>query len=378
MTRSGRWFLPVLLALVGCSRPDETEQLLAAIDVAGLPRIAPTESTALNVPAAAPTGPVREAINPRLLRRFEPLRSQFDSKENEISTAKVELGHMLYFEERLSKKQNVSCNSCHDVRRYGVDGEATSPGTDGVRGGRNSPTVYNAAGFFVQFWDGRAPSIEEQALGPIMNPVEMACPSQAHALQVLKSMPEYVRAFEAAFPKDPEPVRFSNVGRAIGAYERKLTTPSRWDDYLRGRQDALSAEELEGLRLFTNVGCMVCHTGEFLGGSMYQKVGVVEPWPNQKDQGRFEVTHEEGDRMMFKVPSLRNVAETAPYFHDGSASTLEDAVARMGKHQLGLKLTREEVTSIASWLKSLTGKLPEDLIQAPHLPPSSATTPAAL
>jgi cytochrome c peroxidase len=171
-------------------------------------------------------------------------------------------------------------------------------------------------------------------------------------------------------------VTFDNVGKALGAFERKLTTPSRWDDYLRGNQNALTGPEVEGLKVFTNVGCMVCHTGEFVGGAMYQKVGVVDPWPNQKDQGRFEVTKQEVDRMMFKVPTLRNVAKTAPYFHDGSVATLDAAVRTMGRHQLGLKLSDREVASIVAWLGSLTGKLPEDYIEEPALPPSSGTTPA--
>jgi cytochrome c peroxidase len=188
-------------------------------------------------------------------------------------------------------------------------------------------------------------------------------------------MPEYVNRFKQAFPDESDPVTFDNVGKAIGAFERTLMTPSRWDDYLRGNEAALTDPELEGLKIFTNIGCMVCHTGEFVGGAMYQKVGVVEPWPNQKDQGRFEVTKQEVDRMMFKVPTLRNIAETAPYFHDGSAPTLDVAVRMMGKHQLGLNLSDREITSIVTWLGSLTGKLPSDSIKPPELPPSSATTP---
>lgn len=339
------------IGLMACAEADQTNDLVEALGAAAIP--------------PPPRKSSRTEINPRLLRRFAPLREQFESSENPASPAKVELGRKLYFEKRLSKKGNISCNSCHDVARHGVDGEATSPGTDGVRGGRNSPTSFNAAGSFVQFWDGRSPSVEQQALGPILNPVEMAMPSEAAAVAVLKAIPDYVTSFEAAFPNEQNPVTFANVGKAIGAFERKLATPSRWDDYLRGQQDALTDTEVEGLALFTNVGCMVCHTGELLGGSMYQKVGVVEPWPNQKDQGRFEVTKQDGDRMMFKVPTLRNIAETAPYFHDGSAATLEAAVAKMGRHQLGIKLADSEVAAIAAWLKSLTGKAPAELLAPP-------------
>jgi cytochrome c peroxidase len=310
-----------------------------------------------------------------LLRRFEPLRSQFENKEHAVTDAKVELGRMLFFEKRLSKNHDLSCNSCHGLDRFGVDGHPTSPGHRGQRGARNSPTVYNAAGFFAQFWDGRADTVEQQAMLPILNPSEMAVPSAEHAVAVLRSMPEYEQAFERAFPGQPEPLSPANIGAAIGAFERRLTTPSRWDDFLRGNQKALSDLELEGLRVFTNVGCMVCHTGELLGGAMYQKVGIVEPWPNQKDQGRFEVTKQEGDRMMFKVPTLRNVAKTAPYFHDGSVATLDAAVRAMGKHQLGLNLAEREVSAIVAWLEALTGEPPRDLVREPQLPPSTPTTP---
>lgn len=352
-----------LAAGTGCKEADDSQRLLEMLQAAAVK------------PAKAQELPRRPDINPRLLRRFEPLRSQFESPSHPITNARVDLGRMLFFEKRLSRRQDLSCNSCHDLRLYGVDGRPTSTGNAGAQGRRNSPTVYNAAGFFAEFWDGRAPDVEAQAEGPILNPIEMALPSGEHAVRVLRSMPEYVTAFGAAFPDERDPVTFANVGRAIGAFERRLTTPSRWDDYLRGKEDALSERELEGLTVFTNIGCMVCHTGELIGGSMYQKAGVVEPWPNQADQGRYETTKEDGDRMMFKVPTLRNVAQTAPYFHDGSAPTLQAAVQTMGKYQLGLNLSPHEVDAIVAWLGALTGALPEPYIDAPALPPSSPTTP---
>jgi len=346
-----------------CSEPDETRALLKAL-----------EKTAISTAQAAEKKPGVE-INPRLLRRFQPLRARVESDKNALTEAKIELGRMLYFEKRLSKNQELSCNSCHDLATFGVDHASFSTGHKGQKGGRNAPTVYNAAGFFAQFWDGRAESVEQQATGPILNPVEMALPSAEHGVKILKSMPEYVSRFKKAFPEQPEPLTFENAGKAIAAFERQLMTPSRWDDYLRGNETALTDPELEGLKIFTNIGCMVCHTGEFVGGAMYQKVGVVEPWPNQKDQGRYEVTKQEVDRMMFKVPTLRNIAQTAPYFHDGSVATLDAAVRMMGKHQLGLALSDREVGSIVAWLGALTGKLPSDYIQAPQLPQSTATTP---
>jgi len=352
---------------VACSEPDETRLLLDALQAGPAPE-----------PSAAPDqiGAPSDDVNPRLLRRFAPVRSQIESVNNPLTTDKVELGRMLFFEARLSKNHDLSCNSCHKLDAFGVDGLPTSTGHRGQKGSRNAPTVYNAAGFFAQFWDGRMDTIEQQALGPIRNPVEMAAPSEDYCVRVLNSMPEYRESFKKAFPSENDPVTFANIGQAIGAFERRLSTPARWDDYLRGNQHALSTAEREGLKLFTNIGCMVCHTGEMVGGSMYQKVGVVEAWPNQADQGRFEVTKQEVDRMMFKVPTLRNIAKTAPYFHDGSVATLEGAVRRMAKHQLGLALSDIEVSQIVTWLGSLTGQPSADLTRVPTLPPSTPETPS--
>jgi cytochrome c peroxidase len=306
-------------------------------------------------------------FNPRLLRRFKPLRARLESGPAPAK-AMIDLGRMLYFETRLSKNGTLSCNSCHDLQRYGVDAEATSLGFKGQRGSRNAPSVYHAAGHLSQFWDGRAASVEAQAKGPIINPAEMGMPNGDAAVRAVADIPEYKAAFKSAFPTSPKPITFDNIGIAIGAFERGLVARARWDDYLEGNAAALTPPEVEGLRVFTNVGCMVCHTGELLGGSSYQKLGSVESWPNQTDQGRFRVTNAEADRMTFKVPSLRDVEKTAPYFHDASARTLPDAVKVMGKHQLGIDLTPEEVASIVTWLKSLTGRLPTDYIEKPTLP----------
>ncbi|HYQ45274.1 MAG TPA: cytochrome c peroxidase [Polyangiaceae bacterium] len=354
-------------SLPACEEPDETPLLLSALQA---------NSQVEGEAAPAVTAPSVD-INPRLLRRFQPLRSQIETTTNPITQAKTDLGRMLFFEPRLSKDQKTSCNTCHVLANYGVDGLSTSVGHRGQHGTRNSPTVFNAAGFFAQFWDGRAETVEEQATGPILNPVEMALTSPEQGVKVLSSMPEYREAFSKAFPGEAAPLTFSNAARAIAAFERRLTTPSRWDDYLRGNLNALSVPELEGLKVFTNIGCMVCHTGEFVGGAMYQKVGIVEPWPDQRDQGRFVVTKQDTDRMMFKVPTLRNIAKTAPYFHDGSVPTLDAAVRRMGRYQLGLSLSDQEVAAIVTWLGSLTGELPREYIEQPSLPPSTPATPSA-
>jgi cytochrome c peroxidase len=314
-------------------------------------------------------------VDPARLAIFKALPPIMETDANPISEEKVALGRMLYYDARLSKGQDVSCNSCHDLSKYGVDNQPVSDGHKRQKGTRNSPTVYNAAGHFVQFWDGRAPTVEEQAKGPIMNPVEMAMPGQKMVLAVLKSMPGYVEDFKKAFPGEKDPVTYDNLGKAIGAFERKLVTVSRWDKFLGGDQTALTEAEKSGLNKFLDVGCQTCHNGVYLGGSMFQKLGVAKPWDNTKDLGRFMVTKQEADRMVFKVPTLRNIEKTAPYFHDGSIPTLQDAIQQMANHQLGRQLSKEEVDSIETFLKALTGEMPAEYIKKPELPKSTERTP---
>lgn len=365
----GLWLTVGMAALQACSSgrasPAPTE---ASSDAPA--SAAPAPVAAVGSAAATPESEASYAFNPRLLRRFAQARASIESDANPLTAEKIALGRMLFFDPRLSRDNDISCNSCHSLSNYGTDGEVTSRGAGGLHGTRNSPTVYHAAGLFASFWDGRAANVEEQATLPILNPTEMAMPDAAAVMQRLGAIPGYVQAFERAFPGEERPLSFVNLGRAIGAFERKLVTSSRWDQYVGGNNDALSPTEVNGLRAFTNLGCMVCHTGEFVGGNSYQRVGAVEPWSNQGDQGRFEYTHDPADRMMFRVPTLRNVAKTAPYFHDGSAATLQQAVHDMGRHQLGLSLSSAEVGSIVAWLNSLTGELPLDYIQKPALPPN--------
>lgn len=286
----------------------------------------------------------------------------------------VDLGRMLYYDPRLSQSQQLSCNTCHDLARYGVDGEPTSPGHDGQRGERNSPTVYNAAVHFAQFWDGRAKDVEEQAKGPILNPVEMAMASEHAVVEVIGSIPGYVEMFRKAFPGEEAPVTFDNVARAVGAFERNLLTPGRWDRFLQGDAAALEPAERAGLETFLQVGCQVCHYGPLLGGTSFQRLGAVKHYPRSGDPGRYKVTEQEGDRGFFKVPTLRNVAETGPYFHDGGVATLEQAVADMAEYQLGRSLDPDEKARIVRFLKALTGKIPQDYIAPPALPESSDKT----
>lgn len=312
-------------------------------------------ATALTILAASVSIHTARAEDTSWKAAFAPLPDSAPSAENPSNPAKVALGKSLYFDTRLSKNGKMSCNSCHNIQTFGVDNEPTSPGHEGKRGGRNSPTSFNAALHIAQFWDGRAATVEKQALGPILNPGEMGMESEAQVVGILKADPKTVDAFKAAFPGEADPVTYPNVGNAIGAFERTLITPSRFDDFLKGDNKAISAEEKKGAELFLKTGCITCHNGATLGGMMYQKLGLVKDYPTA-DMGRFELTKQESDKKIFKVPSLRNVAKTGPYFHDGSVKTLDEAVSIMGEYQLGKKLSKEEVSDIVAFLGSLTAK----------------------
>ena len=314
-------------------------------------------------------------VNAEALQMFAPLPAVMSSPENPATEEKVTLGRILYYDPRMSLNQKISCNTCHPLDAYGAESTRVSTGFKNQKGNRNAPTVYNAAGHFVQFWDGRAPTVEEQAKGPITNPVEMAMPSNAAAVQVIKSMPDYVALFQTAFPNDKDPITYNNMALAIGAFERGLVTPSRWDAFIEGDQSALTNAEKLGFNTFAATGCQWCHYGPYIGGAVYQKLGVVKPWPNQTDQGRYQLTKEETDKMVFKVPSLRNIKKTGPYFHDGSVPTLDQAIRNMAVHQRGVTLTDAQVKSIETWMDSLTGQIPLSYIKPPELPKSTTQTP---
>lgn len=322
----------------------------------------------LVVAAAAACGREAARIDPGQLKMFAPLDTVMASPANPLTPAKLALGRMLYYDTRLSSDQSVSCNSCHALDAYGVDRRPVSLGVKGQKGGRNAPTVYHAAGQIAQFWDGRAATVEEQAKGPILNPVEMAMPSGDAVIARLKAIPQYRAAFAAAFPGEAEPVTYDNLGLAIGAFERLLVTPSRWDAYLKGDRAALTEGEKEGLEQFVAVGCQSCHNGMYVGGSAFQRLGLAVPWPNRSDLGRFVVTGNAGDSLVFKVPTLRNVEHTDPYFNDGQVATLGEAVQLMARHQLGRNLTEAQTGSMVTFLKALTGTVPAAYVAPPGLP----------
>ncbi len=289
-----------------------------------------------------------------------------------INLGMVELGKKLYFDPRLSKSGFISCNSCHNLSMGGTDNIPTSIGDKWQQGPINAPTVLNSSLNVAQFWDGRAADLKSQAGGPIANPGEMAF-SHTLAINVLESIPGYVREFKQVFGKDK--ISIEEVTLAIAEFEKTLVTPnSRFDQWLLGKKDALTADELAGYKLFKESGCVACHNGEAVGGNSFQKMGVVEPYKTSATAGgRADVTGKDADRFNFKVPTLRNVEMTYPYFHDGAANTLTEAVDIMGRLQLGKKFTKDENAKVVAFLKTLTGDQPNFAL--PILPPSTDKTP---
>jgi eukaryotic-like serine/threonine-protein kinase len=338
-----------------------------------------TPATPSAVAASSASAPDPEAsaeIEEGRTESFGPLPSVVNTPDNPLSDDKIALGRMLFYEPRLSKGQQVSCNTCHLLDKYGVDGKRVSTGQAEQQGTRNAPSVYNSAGYFALMWDGRFPNVEEQAKGPLTNPVEMAS-SPKRVEQTLRSIPEYVQAFAKAFPSEKQPVTYDNATLAIGAFERKLFTPSRWEKFLAGDKKALTGREKAGFNAFVETGCPTCHFSPYVGATMFQKLGLIKPWPTTRDRGRFEQTHKNEDYMVFRVASLRNVHMTGPYLHDGSITDLHEVVRLMARHQIGKELTDAQIDLIVSWLGALTGDVPTDYIQKPDLPPSTKQTPPA-
>ncbi len=298
--------------------------------------------------------------------------------DNLTTAEKVELGKQLFFDPRLSFDGTISCNSCHNIMSSGTDNRATSSGISGRRGVRSAPTIWNAAFLTALSWDGRAATLEEQAKEPPLDPLQMGMPSEAAVVERLNAIPAYVAQFKTAFG-DKDAVSYDNMAKAIAAFERTLITPnSPHDRFLAGEKTAMSEQALRGKKVFEQSGCNTCHSGtNFAGPSLPIGQGFYQRFPsysseyNKKydlssDKGRYEVTKVKKDMNRWRVPSLRNVALTAPYFHNGSASTLDEAVRVMAKTQLNLKLSEQRVSDIVAFLESLNGELPK--INMPRLP----------
>ncbi len=306
-----------------------------------------------------------------LLEKATTYFKSISSKDYEdINPDEAQLGKMLYFDKRLSQKENISCNSCHDLNTFGVDNLPTSPGDNGTLGARNSPTVLHASLHQMQFWDGRAKDVEEQAGGPILNPVEHNIPSEAYLVNKLQKIETYQKWFKKVYPNMENPITYSNITKAIGAFERKLHPKSRFDDFLDGDETVLTDQEKKGLVTFMDTGCITCHNGIGVGGQIMQKFGVYSDYwlltnCETIDNGLYDLSKREVDKYVFKVPGLRNVAETAPYLHDGSMESLEKVIKIMAKAQNNIDLTNEQISDIAAFLKTLTSDIPEADKQSP-------------
>jgi cytochrome c peroxidase len=302
------------------------------------------------------------ALRSRALEVFSPLPRKMPGAENDTRT-QIRLGRKLYFDKRLSSDRTISCDTCHALgtaatyRGESLGDYRTQPSrlvrknTD-----RNAPTVLNAGFHFAQFWDGRATNLESQARSPMLNPAEMGMPGETEILKRLRGSLNYRLRFEHAFPNTPDPITLDNVTRAIAAYERTLISHDSFDKFLKGNNFALSRTERKGLKLFLDTGCAKCHNGPGLGGNSFQKIGLKNSYANTNDIGRAKITGDESDRFKFKVPSLRNVALTAPYFHDGQIPTLAEAVKQMAHLQLDAELSRDDTDAIVAFLRSLSDR----------------------
>lgn len=300
----------------------------------------------------------------RLLRRanryFAPLPEVMPGAEKD-TPEKIALGKKLFFDARLSINDQQSCSSCHRLENgaAGVDNLPVSPGAKGDLGTRNSPSVLNAGLQRRQFWDGRAENLVEQAKGPILNPIEMAMPNEQAVVTKISGIEEYRTAFSKVFADSKPAISYHNIAEAIAAFERTLLTSSRFDDFMNGDTGALTEAEQRGMASFIKTNCVSCHDGPLLGGVAFEKLGQKAPYANQADLGMYEQTKNEADKMVFKVSQLRNIALTGPYFHDGKVETLDEAVQLMAKLQLDVELSKEEVSDISHFLRSLTDKTRE-------------------
>jgi cytochrome c peroxidase len=304
---------------------------------------------------------------------FGALPQVMASEENPVTPEKVQLGKILFYETRISVDGTVSCSRCHPFGLYAADGLKKSIGNNCQLNPRNAPTILNAAAQISEHWIGNRTDVEDQAKQSVIGPPSFGMPSYEAVENKLKELKEYMKLFKKAFPGEPNPITMDNFAKSVGAFERTLVTPSAFDAFVKGDMAALTAPQKRGLKTYVETGCMTCHSGAYFGGQMYQKFGIFEPyWKYTKsepiDEGRYVVTKNEADKYVFKVPVLRNVEKTSPYFHDGSIDKLENAVWIMGKIQLGKDLSKARVEEVVTFLKSLTGKIPEDALKVPLLP----------
>jgi cytochrome c peroxidase len=314
-----------------------------------------------------------EALLSQARQIFGSLPQVIVSEKNPVTPEKVNLGKILFYETRISVDGTVSCARCHPISLYAADGLKKSIGNNCKVNPRNAPTVFNAAGQISAHWIGNRVDVEDQAKQSVIGPPSFGMPSYEAVEKRLKEITGYTPLFQKAFPGGKDPVNVDNFSKAVGAFERTLVTPSRFDAFLKGDQAALTDPQKRGLKTFIETGCITCHSSAYVGGQMYQKFGLIEPyWKYTKsetiDEGRYAVTKNEADKYVFKVPVLRNVEKTPPYFHDGSVNRLEEAISIMGKVQLGRDLTKPQTADIHAYLRSLTGEISEDAMKVPLSP----------
>ena len=314
-----------------------------------------------------------EALLKQAKTIFGPLPQVMTFKKNPITPQKVQLGKILFYETRISVDGTVSCARCHPIGLYAADGLRKAVGNNCKINPRNAPTILNAAGQISAHWIGNRADVEDQARQSVIGPPSFGMPSYEAVENKLKEIRGYTDLFEKAFPGEANPITVDNFAKSVGAFERTLVTPSAFDAFVKGDRSALKALQKRGLKAFMEIGCMTCHSSAYFGGQMYEEFGVVEPyWKYTKsdpiDEGRYAVTKSEADKYVFKVPVLRNVEKTAPYFHDGSVGKLENAVWIMAKIQLGKDLDKTQIEEVVTFLKCLTGKIPEDALRVPLLP----------
>lgn len=334
-------------------------------------------ATVVILVAAATVLSAQGSLLQRAKAVFAPLPKVMQSADNPVTPEKARLGKMLFYDTRISVDGTVSCLKCHWINLYATDGLPRAIGNHYTVNPRNAPTVFNAAGQIAEHWIGNRTSVEDQAKQALIGPPSYGLPSYDDAEKRLQAIPGYRPLFERAFPGESNPVNADNFAKAVAAWERTLVTPSRFDAFLQGEASALSSEEQTGLTAFIETGCAGCHRGAYVGGQAYAKFGITQPYANlthsqEVDVGRFAVTGKEEDKYVFKIPVLRNAEMTAPYFHDGSVAGLADAVTTMAQLQLGVTLDEARRSSLVAFLKSLTGRIPEDALQVPILPPTNA------
>lgn len=330
---------------------------------------------ALSIAGFALAGEGDKDLLNRAKQIFGTLPKTMISEKNPITPEKVALGKILFYETRISVDGTVSCARCHPMSFYAADGLRKSIGNNCKLNTRNAPTLFNAAAQISAHWIGNRTDVEDQATQAVIGPPSFGMPSYEAVEQKLRDIKGYAPLFEKAFPGEKDPISVNNFAKAVGAFERTLVTPSLFDAFMKGKQTALADPQKRGLNIFIETGCTACHSGPYVGGLMYRKFGDVEPYwqytmSKDIDEGRYAVTKNEDDKYLFKVPVLRNVEMTSPYFHDGSVDHLYDAVRIMAKIQLAKTLADQQANDIISFLKSLTGQIPEDALKVPLLPPS--------